>query len=108
MKIVVCGPRLLVRPLKLEEVDDVFRKARAAGIAMPESSEIKREKAALDTGIVVDVGELAWKDWKNPSPWCKAGDKIIWAKHAGKVVHKEGDDVLVVLNDDDVICVIEE
>ena len=107
-RIKVCGARVLVKPMKLEEADEVYKAVRAAGLALPDSDEIRREKAALDKGRVVAVGPIAWYDWNEGEQWCKEGDLIMWARHAGRVVEKNGDDVLVVINDDDVLCVIEE
>jgi co-chaperonin GroES (HSP10) len=104
----VCGARVLVKPLRLEEADDVYKKIKAAGLEVPDSDEVKREKAALDKGRVVSVGPLAWYDWKDGEPWAKEGDLIMWARHAGRVVEKNGDDVLVIINDDDVLCVLED
>lgn len=102
----VLGPRVLVKPFKLEEVDDIYKKVKNAGLAIPDTNERRREEAAIDEGVVVSVSALAWSDWKDPTPWCKEGDRVMWARHAGKVVDydERSGDRLIILNDEDVIC----
>ena len=106
MKIFPCGVAILVQPLKLEDVDSVYKKIKAAGLAVPDLSEKKREQAAIDVGVVVAIGALAWKDWGDGSPWAKVGDVIMHARHAGRVVMNEEERMLLI-NDEDVLCTIE-
>jgi co-chaperonin GroES (HSP10) len=112
MTIKVCGPRVLIKQHKLEEVNPTFKRAREAGLALPEASrEIKLEQRALDRGVVLQIGPLAWLDWDNGDPWCNVGDEVLYARHAGKIVkEKEGEDEeeFVLLNDEDIIAVITE
>lgn len=107
MNLKICGARLLVKPLQLEEADSVYKAAKKAGIAIPESDEKRREQAALDKGVVIQVGALAWFDWGDGTPWAKVGDSVIWARHAGKVVEVDNERYLI-LNDEDVIAVTGE
>lgn len=104
MNLKICGTRVLVKPYKLEEVDEVYKAVKRAGLAIPDLDEKRREEAALDKGVVVQVGTLAWFDWGDGAPWAKVGDKVIWARHAGKVVEIDGVRHLI-LNDDDIIAV---
>lgn len=109
MQIRVLGPRLLVKPHKLEDVDDIYKKIKAAGLHIPDFTEKRREEAAIDQGVVISVGELAWKDWNDGTPWVKEGDEVMWARHAGRIVkfdEKTGDR-LIILNDEDIICKVE-
>lgn len=104
----VVGPRVLVKPFKLSEVDEVYKKVHQAGLAIPETRELQREKAAIDSGVVLSIGSLAWHDMGDGTPWAKVGDKVMWARHAGKVIDKEGEESLVVINDEDVVGLIED
>ena len=112
MAIKVTGPRILVKQHKLEDVNPVFKAAKAAGIALPEASrEVKLEQRALDRGVVFQIGPLAYLDWDDGRPWCSVGDVVLYARHAGKVIkEKEGEDVeeFIILNDEDVIAVLED
>lgn len=111
MAIKVAGPRVLVKQHKLEDVNPTFKAAKAAGIAIPENlREVKLEQRALDKGVVLQIGSLAWKDWGDGTPWCAVGDEVQYARHAGKVVKEkeESEEEFVILNDEDIICVITE
>lgn len=103
----VCGHRILVRPILLNESDDVFKAAKAVGLSIIRNDE-KREAESVDQGVVVQVGPTAWKDF-NTDPWCKEGDTIVYAKFAGKkVTDPDSKEDYVVLNDEDVVCIVEE
>jgi len=89
--------RLLVKPDTLEETS-------AGGIVMVRD---KREQEAVDTGIVFAIGPTCGKDFGvNELPY-SVGDKVAWAKYAGKVVtDPETDEEYLALNDEDIIVVI--
>ena len=112
MPINVVGPRILVKQDKLEDINPLFKAAKAAGIALPEASrEVKLEQRALDRGTVLQIGLLAWEDWGDSAPWCAVGDKVLYARHAGKIIkEQEGEDAeeFVILNDEDIIAVLED
>ena len=106
--IVPCGYRVLVKPRKLEEVDKVVASAQKSGIYIPkEHSDIARLERAVDQAEVLALGPTAFKDYGDA--WCEVGDIVAYAKYAGKLVYDPdlGEDVLV-LNDEDVVCVIKE
>jgi co-chaperonin GroES (HSP10) len=107
MALIPCGHRILIRHDKLEDVDDTFRAAKAAGIEIPkEFKEIRLEQNAVDKGIVVSIGPTAWQDF-GKEPWCAVGDYIAFAKHAGKYIEDpETKEEFVLLNDEDIVCVI--
>lgn len=96
------GHRVLVKQDKIEDTDPAFHKAKAIGLVFAESKEAMREQAAVDTGVVIAVGPSAWKDF-GTEPWAKVGDRIAFAKHAGKSI-KEGDVFYLILNDEDVVA----
>lgn len=103
MKFIPLGHRILVKPQKIEDVDDTFRAARAIGIEIPEL-ELKKEQIAVDKGIVLDIGSTAFKDFGG-EPWCAIGDLVAYARHGGKLI-KDPDSVetYLILNDEDIIC----
>lgn len=100
--------RILVKQDKLEEKDEAFKKAGAAGIFIPNLDERSREQAAIDTGIVVAIGDTAFRDFGTTSP-IQVGDCVVFAKHAGKVIIDPQDNVqYVALNDEDLVCKISD
>lgn len=57
--------------------------------------------------IVIECGPHAWHD--EPSPRCKAGDKVMVSQFAGKIVRGSLDDELYrLVNDRDIYATIEE
>ena len=96
--------RILVKQDKLEEKDETFKRAGAAGLIIPNLDERVREQAAIDTGTVVAIGDTAFKDFGAESP-IKVGDMIVFAKHAGKIITDPvTEEKFVALNDEDVIA----
>jgi co-chaperonin GroES (HSP10) len=102
-----CGHRVLVKQDSLKERDATFKRAIAAGLALPEHTEIRREQLSVDTGVVLKVGPTAFKDYGG-DPWCKVGDRVAFAKHTGKVFRdpKDKEVLYLVQNDEDIIAVI--
>lgn len=106
------GHRLVVRPYKQDDVDPILKKAQASGFLKEfeiVNSNKKREDASVDVGTVLLIGPTAFKDYGD-EPWCKEGDKIAFAKFAGKFLDNpfnEDDETLVILNDEDVVGVFE-
>lgn len=103
----VVGHRVLVRPFKVEEIDETFKRAKLAGIELLNQDELRREQNAVDRGVVVSVGATAFKDFGG-DPWCKEGDIIYFAKYAGKYIEDpKTKEKYTILNDDDVVAVYE-
>ena len=72
------------------------------GIVIPDSATekpIKGEVLAVGNGKVTDSGEVRALD-------LKVGDKVLFGKYSGTEVKVEGDDLLV-MREDDVMAVIE-
>lgn len=104
----IVGHRVLVSPFKLEEVDETYKRAKQAGIALLDTDESNARQNAVDRGIVVSVGSTAFKDFGG-EPWCEVGDFIAFAKYSGKYVEDPfTKERFVILNDEDVVCVFEE
>lgn len=115
--IAIKGHRVLVKNQKLEEVDEVYKSAKKAGLAFVEDhDEHRRAQAGLDVGTVIQVGPDAWKAFfhnSNPDgrgtfePWCVVGDFIAFAKYSGKMIEDpETKEKYVVINDEDVVAVL--
>lgn len=91
---------VLVKPDSVEDTDDVIRRAKAAGIQVQLD---KREEKAVEFGTVVSVGPTAFKDYGRDPDILKGGDRISFAKYAGKEITHNGETYLI-LNDQDCIC----
>jgi co-chaperonin GroES (HSP10) len=99
----VVGHRVLVKPEKLEEVDPVYKSANRAGIVIPKGHDTERAEMSIDKGMVLDIGATAFKDFGGDA-WCKVGDIVYFARHAGKRI-KDKEEFVVVLNDEDIVCI---
>ena len=107
MAVVPVIHRIVVRQDKLDEKDETFRRAKQAGIHIIEE-EFSREQAAVDTGEVLAIGATAFRDF-GVEPPIKAGDRIVYARHAGKVVEDpDTGEKLVCLNDEDVVAILKK
>ena len=95
------GFHVLVRPVSVKETTK-------GGIIIPNST--REDMSYLTTvGKVIKIGDLAYNDTdKFPKgPWCKEGDYICYAKHAGqKIQYKEIK--MILLYDDQVIMKVED
>lgn len=108
LKLKAVGHRVIVK------ADAVETKSKG-GIVL--NVDEKRESAAAQRGTVYQVGEMAWKNtlygygiegWE---PWVKQGDRVYFARYAGKLIRDMNsgvEDVYFVLNDDDIQCLILE
>ena len=71
-------------------------KLSAGGIVIPDSATekpIKGEVIAVGTGKVLDNGQVR-------APQVKVGDKVLFGKYSGTEVKLDGDELLVVKEDD--------
>jgi len=95
MKIRPLQDRILVKRLEGEE-------KTAGGIIIPDTAKEKPmegEVVAVGNGKVLQDGQIS-------KPDVKAGDRIIFSKYAGSEVKIEGDEHLI-LREDDVLGVME-
>lgn len=100
--------RILVKPEKFEEFSEEHRRIKELGWALPTTDEMKRAEASVDRGVVVALGATAYRDF-NTDPPVKVGDIVNYARFAGKLLKDPADgDSYVILNDEDLICVIKE
>jgi chaperonin GroES len=95
MKIRPLGDRILVKRIKEEE-------KTKGGIIIPDTAKEKPQE-----GKVVAVGKgKVTEDGKLLVPDVKAGDKILFGKYAGSEVKLEGEEHLI-LREDDILGVLE-
>lgn len=101
--------RVLVRPDDLFEDDPLFKAAKKAGIAFAHGAELKMEENRVDTGTVVDIGPTAFRAFMREADVSevpvKVGDRISFAKYAGKTI-MDGDQKYICLNDEDLVAVV--
>ena len=103
--VIPTGNRILVKP-------DPVETQTKSGIVL--AIDAKREGAASVTGVVIAVGELAWKEfvdgvWKMVyEPYAKIGDRIQYRRYTGVIVEGETPDTTYLLmNDSDVLGRVE-
>lgn len=106
MAIVPVGHRVLVRQEKYDEHDELFKRAKASGIEIIKDKET-RYQASVDVGTIVSIGKTAWKDFGD-EPWAEKGDKVVFAKNAGKIVEdpEDKDTPYILLNDEDIVAIV--
>ena len=91
--------RALVKPKQVEKTTE-------AGIIIPDMTT-RKEQAGTEEGTILALGDTFGKDF-GAGILPQIGDKIIFAKYAGKFI-KDGDGTdLVLLNDDDCVAIIKE
>lgn len=94
------GYRVIIRPDPVEEVTK-------GGIVIAQNERLA--EAARVTGVVVSIGNTAWKHHKVDEPWAKEGERVCYSRYAGKtIVDPETEEELIVINDDDIVAAIIE
>ena len=91
----------------LVKVDEVINQS-SGGIWLPDVTR-DREQAGNDRGILVDVGGMAFSDWRGKKP--NVGDKVIFGKYAGSVIMFKEDRTTTnyrLCNDKDICGIIVE
>ena len=94
MKIRPLQDRILVQPIKDKEV-------RKSGIIIPDSAQepIEGRVKAVGAGKVGDDGKRVALD-------VKVGDKVLYSKYGGTEIKIEGDDFLL-MREDDILGIVE-
>ena len=94
MKIKPLFDRVVIKPIKTETV--------SGGIMLP---AVAQEKSQLAT--VVSVGPGGNIDGKEVEMMLSVGDKVLFSKYAGTEIKFEGED-LIVIRQQDVLAIIEK
>lgn len=68
----------------------------------------KREQAAAEIGIVVSVGLTSFKDYGSDPSLLSKGDKVAFAKYAGKRIKDVDETEYIILNDEDIVAIIRD
>lgn len=88
-------------------IDPQFENAQTDwGFKLDTTESWDREKYKTQTGVIVAIGETAWKafGWQHTGqPWAKVGDVVYYSKYAHKVVN-DGDKEYFIVNDEDIQC----
>lgn len=100
--IIPVGFCVLVRP------DPIKKQFNNDKIAIPDNI-LEQQRFNVDTGIVLSIGDLAWKGIEGGvgNPWAIPGDHVVYAKYGGKVLEDdERGEKVVLLQDKDILGVI--
>jgi len=91
--------RLLVKP-------DPVETTSAGGIVLAINE--KREQAAAERGTVIMLGSTCFKDYGGDENTVKVGDRVFYARYAGKEVSEDSNsnEKFMLLNDEDIVGVI--
>jgi chaperonin GroES len=95
MKIRPLGDRILVKRIQEEEKSK-------GGIIIPDAAKEKPQEGKV---VAVGKGKMT-EDGKLLAPDVKAGDRILFGKYAGSEVKLEGEEHLI-LREDDILGVLE-
>ena len=106
----ITGPRVLVKPDKIEEVDEVYKAAKAAGLEIVDGEEKKREERDVVFGTVLQTTDECWQaPVGHGIPWAMPGDKVVYARYAGKYITDPfTKEEYLILNDEDIIGVLSD
>ena len=96
MKIRPLQDRILVQPILEKEV-------RKGGIIIPDSA---KEKPIEGRVKAVGEGKMG-DDGKRHKPDVKVGDKVLYSKYGGTEIKLDGEDLLL-MREDDILAVVEK
>jgi co-chaperonin GroES (HSP10) len=103
MAVKVVGHRILIKPDSVEKEHKVAGTDLKIALALDQ----KQYRAAVDSGVVLQIGPTAFKWKESTEPWCQVGDKVQYHRYSGKfVVDPETEEELVVVNDEDIHLII--
>jgi co-chaperonin GroES (HSP10) len=96
--------RVYVQPDKVEDSDDLLKRAKAAGIHLEMD---KREQKASVSGVVVAIGSTAYKEFGTTAEeqGVVVGSRVLYAKYAGAAIPNSE---MIILNDEDCLAVLGE
>jgi chaperonin GroES len=92
-KIQPLGDRVLIKPLEAEE-------KTKGGIILPDTAKEKQQE-----GEVKAVGKGRTEDGKIVALEVKVGDKVLYGKYSGTEIKIDGDDMLIV-KEEDILAIV--
>ncbi len=93
------GHRVLVKP------DDLETETESGIVYRLNTSQ---ERSGQIFGTLVEIGPTAWKAFDDGEPWAEIGDRVAYARYAGKWIEDpETKEMYVIMNDDDIVGRIE-
>jgi co-chaperonin GroES (HSP10) len=90
----------------LVKLDDPELKTQS-GIIIATEEQAKKERKAVEYGTVIQVGPTAFIDYGRSPDILRPGDKVSFARYSGKEVVDTNKEQYILLNDQDVLCVLE-
>lgn len=113
IKLTAVGHRVIVKPMEVEEKTE-------SGIIVAVNK--RKEQQGTQMGTVIGVGPMAWKNelygygLEGWTPWCEVGDLVMFPRYGGKFIcvndspttKDEDREYVIVLNDEDIQCKVEE
>ncbi len=101
----VPGCRILIKPLKDEDVSDVAKRMKAMGFDFTETDK-RKAQTNMDKGVVQQIGPKASEDY---IAGMVVGDTVGFTKFGGKFIRDIGsEEDLLVINDEDIIVIFKE
>jgi len=73
-----------------------------------EIADLKKERKAVEKGVVVAIGDTAFKDYGGGAGTLAVGDRVIIAQYSGKEVKDLDDTEYVVCNDEDILVILKD
>lgn len=95
MKVVPLGDKVVVKRMEAEETT-------AGGIVLPDSA---RERPQQGRVLSVGDGRLL-SDGERASPQVSEGDRVLFSSYAGTEVEVDGEDLLI-MGEDDILAVLD-
>lgn len=94
MKLVPLGDKVIVRPVEAEQMT-------AGGIVLPDAAQEKSQQ-----GRILSVGDgRQLADGSRVAHEVKEGDRVLYSKYAGNPVAVEGEDLLII-SEDDILAIL--
>ena len=94
MKLTPLGSNVVIRPMDAEEVT-------AGGIVLPDSAQEQPKE-----GRVLSIGDgKVLADGSRGEPQVSEGDRVVYSSYAGSPVQIEGEDLLI-MSEDDILAVV--
>lgn len=104
MELIPAGHRVLVKP---DSVDDKEIPSELRQMGFQLADQDNRRQDAVISGVIVRVGQTAWKGFDDGEPWAEEGDRVFFAKYGGFVIeHPETKEKFRLLNDEDITLVV--